>query len=180
MPVVRMQPRNNEMVLIRDVRDSAGRDDKQIWAMEQNDPKPPRIQGVDKLYADQIAEEHKVYPKVMYKLAVKYPKGPDGKPNRDAEPVLKGDRINPNYPMPYNLAIENGYQGQITGHGSDKGVNVVHPYVTCWVPIGWDPQFPVTIDEADCKKDQAKLEKEGWFDNPSKLVGLPEKPTEVD
>lgn len=180
MPVVRMQPRNNEMILVRDVRDSAGRNDKQIWEMEQNDPKPTRIQGVDKLYAEQIAAEHAVYPKVMYKVAVKWPKGSDGKPNKEAEPVLKGDRINPNYPMPYNLAIENGYQGQVTGHGSDKGINVVYPYTTCFVPIGWDSGAPVTIDESNCKKEQAKLEKEGWVDNPALLVGLPEKAVEVD
>ena len=180
MPVVRMQPRNNEMVLIRDVRDSAGRDDKQIWAMEQNDPKPPRIQGVDKLYAEQIAEEHKVYPKVMYKLAIKQKKLPDGKPDPNAEVQFKGDRINPNYPMPYALAIENGFQGQVTGHGSDKGINIVHPYVTCFVPLGWDPNYPTSIDLADCKKDEAHLLKNGWVDHVSKLQGLPEKVAEVD
>lgn len=179
MPIVRMQPRNNEMVLIREVRDSAGRTDDQVEAMEKNDPKPPKVRGTDALYARQIAEEQAIYPKVMYKLAVKYPKK-DGKPDLTAEPVLKGDRINPNYPMPYNLAIENGFQGQVTGHGSDKGVNVVHPYSTCFVPIGWDPNFPVTIDEKECKKDEADLMKAGWVDNPSKLVGLPERVTEVD
>lgn len=179
MPVVRIQPRNSEMVLVRENRDQTGRDDKQIWSMEQNNPKPPRITGVDKLYAEQIAEEWKNYPKVMYKLAVKVKKGLDGKSDLNAEPVFKGDRINPNYPMPYNLAIENGYQGQVTGHGSDKGINIVHPYVTCFVPIGWEPQFPVQIDEADCKKDQAKLEKEGWVDHPNKLA-LPERNLEDD
>ena len=179
MPVVRMQPRNSEMVLIRETRDSAGRDDKQVWAMEQNDPKPPRITGVDALYAEQIRDEQRNYPKVMYKLAVKYKKGPDGKPSPEAEPIYKGDRINPNYPMPYNLAIENGFQGQITGHGSDKGVNIVYPYQTCFVPIGWDPIFPTQIDEADCKKDEAKLAKEGWVDHPSKL-NLPERVVEVE
>lgn len=180
MPVVRMQPRNNEMILIRDVRDSAGRTDAQIVAMEANDPKPPRIGGTDKLYAEQIKEEYALYPKVLYKLAVKWPKGPDGKPNKDAEPILKGDRINPNYPMPYNLAIENGYQGQVTGHGSDKGINVVYPYVTCFVPFGWDPNFPVPIDLAECKKEQTKLEKEGWVTSPNLIEGLPEKVAEVD
>lgn len=172
MPVVRMQPRNNEMILIRDVRDSAGRDDKQIWAMEQNDPKPPRIQGVDKLYADQIAEEHKVYPKVMYKLALKK--------KESGEVLYKGDRINPNYPMPFALAIENGFQGQITGHGSDKGINIVHPYTTCFVPLGWDPNYPTSIDVADCKKDETHLTKQGWVDHPSKIEGLPERVTEAD
>jgi hypothetical protein len=179
MPVVRMQPRNNEMVLIREVRDSAGRTDAQIRAMDQNDPKPPYITGTDKLYADQIAEEQRHYPKVMYKLAVKY-KMKDGKRDEESDPIFKGDRVNPNYPMPYNLAIENGFQGQVTGHGSDKGVNIVHPYTTCFVPIGWDPQFPVPIDEADCRKDEAKLAKEGWFDNPGKLVGMPERNSEID
>jgi hypothetical protein len=179
MPVVRMQPRNNEMILIRDVRDSAGRTDAQIVAMEQNDTKPPRIGAMDKLYAEQIAAEWKVYPKVMYKLAVKHKKGPDGKPDMNSEPVYKGDKVNPNYPMPYALAVENGLHGQVTGHGSDKGVNIVHPYVTCFVPIGWDPQFPTSIDEDDCKKDEAKLAKDGWVDNLNKLQ-LPERTAEVD
>lgn len=169
MPVVRVQPKNSEMILVRENRDSTGRDDKQIWAMEQNQPKPPRITGVDKLYAEQVAEENAHYPKVMYKLAVKWPVGEGGKPDKTKEPRLHGDRINPNYPMPYNLAIENGYQGQVTGHGSDKGINIVHPYITCWVPEGWQQNFPTPIDEADCRKDQAKLEKEGWVDNPMKL-----------
>jgi hypothetical protein len=178
MPVVRMQPRNNEMVLIRETRDSAGRTDAQIRAMEQNDPKPPYITGTDKLYADQIRDEQAQYPKVMYKLEVKYKNGPDGKPDL-TNPLYKGDRINPNYPMPYALAIENGYQGQVTGHGSDKGINIVHPYKTCFVPIGWDPQFPVPIDEVDCKKDEAKLAKEGWTDHPSKL-NIPERNVELN
>lgn len=178
MPVVRMQPRNNEMVLIREVRDSAGRTDAQIRAMEQNDPKPPYITGTDKLYADQVAIEQAVYPKVMYKLSVKHKAGPDGKPDPN-EVVFKGDRVNPNYPMPYALAIENGFQGQVTGHGSDRGVNIVHPYKTCFVPIGWDPQFPVPVDEADCKKDEAKLAKDGWVDNPNKLE-IPQRVVEVE
>ena len=179
MPVVRMQPRNNEMILIRETRDSAGRDDKQVWAMEQNDPKPPRIQGVDKLYAEQVAAEQAIYPKVMYHLAIKRKVGADGKPDLAAEPIFKGDRVNPNYPMPYALAIENGFQGQVTGHGSDKGVNIVHPYKTCFIPIGWDPLFPTPIDEVDCKKDEAKLLKDGWVDNPGKL-DLPSRTVEVD
>lgn len=175
MPVVRMQPRNSEMVLIRETRDSAGRTDEQIRAMEQNDPKPPYITGTDRLYAEQIREEWSIYPKVLYHKALKEKKAPDGA----VEYILKGDRVNPNYPMPYALAIENGFQGQVTGHGSDKGVNIVHPYKTCFVPIGWDPQFPVPIDLADCKKDEAKLLKEGWVDHPSKLE-LPERTVEVD
>ena len=180
MPVVRMQPRNNEMVLVREGRDAAGRDEKQIWAMEQNAIKPPRITGVDKLYAEQVADQYKNYPKVMYKVAIKYRKGPDGKAAPDAEPIFKGDRINPNYPMPYNLAIENGFHGQVVGHGSDKGINVVYPYVTCFVPLGWNQNFPVEIDEADCKKDEAKLLKDGWVDDPNKL-NLPQRTTsEVD
>lgn len=165
MPVVRMQPRNSEMVLIREVRDTAGRTDEQIRAMEQNDPKPPYITGTDRLYADQIADEWKVYPKVMYHLAVKEKKAADG----TVEYILKGDRINPNYPMPYALAMENGFQGQITGHGSDKGVNVVHPYKTCYVPLNWDPNFPVSIDFDACRKDEANLAAKGWVDNPNKL-----------
>jgi hypothetical protein len=179
MPVVRMQPRNSEMVLIRETRDSAGRTDVQIWAMDQNDPKPPYIQGTDRLYAEQIAEENRFYPKVMYKLAVKF-KLKDGKPDPEAEPIFKGDRASPNYPMPYALAIENGFQGQITGHGTDKGINIVLPYQTCYVPIGWDANFPVQIDAAECKKDEAFLAKSGWVDHPSKLVGLPTRITEVD
>jgi hypothetical protein len=175
MPVVRMQPRNSEMVLIRETRDSAGRDDKQIWAMEQNDPKPPRITGVDQLYAEQIAEEQRNYPRVMYKMAVKEKKSPDG----SVEYIFKGDRINPNYPMPYALAIENGFQGQVTGHGSDRGVNVVHPFVTCFVPTTWNPLFPETIDEDRCKKEQAKLEKEGWVTNPM-LLNIPDRVKEVE
>lgn len=171
MPVVRMQPRNNEMVLIREVRDSAGRTDAQIRAMEQNDPKPPYITGTDRLYAEQVQVENKNYPKVMYRVAVKL--------NKAGESVYKGDRINPNYPMPYALAIENGYQGQVTGHGSDKGVNIVHPYETCYVPIGWDPNFPTPIDETDCKKDEAKLAKDGWVGNPNDMK-LPERSVEVN
>ena len=178
MPLVRMQPRNSEMIMVREVRDSAGRTDEQVVAMEMNDPKPPRVKGVDALYAEQIKDEQANYPRVMYKLAVKYKKGPDGKPDL-AEPIFHGDRINPNYPMPFALAIENGFQGQVTGHGSDKGVNIVHPYKTCFVPIGWDPQFPMKIDEVDCKKDQAKLEKDGWVDHPGKLQ-LPERVAELD
>lgn len=179
MPVVRMQPRNNEMVLIREVRDSAGRTDAQVEAMERNDPRPPKVRGTDLLYAQQISIEQANYPKVMYKLAVKYPKGADGKPNKDAEPILKGDRINPNYPMPYNLAIEAGFQGQVTGHGSDKGINIVHPFITCFVPIGWEPNFPVPIDEKECKKDENELIKEGWKHSPSELA-LPVAVAEVD
>lgn len=176
MPVVRMQPRNSEMVLIREVRDSAGRTDEQIRAMEQNDPKPPYITGTDKLYADQIREEYALYPKVMYQLAVKHKNGPDGKP---IETIFRGDRINPNYPMPYALAIENGFQGQVTGHGSDKGINVVHPYKTCFVPINWDPNFPQTIDPEQCQKEEQKLIKAGWVDHPNKLP-LPERVSEVE
>lgn len=178
MPVVRMQPRNNEMVLIRETRDSAGRTDAQIRAMEQNDPKPPYITGTDRLYAEQVAAEQALYPKVMYKLAVKH-KLKDGKIDPEAEVIYKGDRVNPNYPMPFALAIENGYQGQVTGHGSDKGVNIVYPYTTCFVPVGWDPNFPTQIDQADCKKDEAHLAKNGWVDHPSKL-NLPERVVEVD
>ena len=176
MPVVRMQPRNSEMVLIREVRDTAGRTDEQIRAMEQNDPKPPYITGTDKLYAEQIREEWTVYPKVMYHKAYKEKTLADG----TIEFVFRGDRVNPNYPMPYALAIEAGLQGQITGHGSDKGINVVYPYKTCFVPIGWDPNFPVPIDLADCKKDEAKLRKDGWVDDPNKLENLPKPVAEED
>jgi hypothetical protein len=179
MPSVVMRPKNNEMVLVREVRDSAGRTDQQVRAMEQNDPEPPHISATDRLYAEQIAMENAVWPKVMYHLAVKWPKK-DGKPDTTAEPILNGDRINPNYPMPYALALENGFQGQITGHGTDKAVNVVHPYKTCFVPIGWDPLFPMAIDEKECAAQVVKLEKEGWVDHPSKLKGLPEKAAEVD
>lgn len=175
MPIVRME-RSSEMVLIREGRDACGRTDEQAYAMERNNPKPPRLEGKDELYARQIAQECVNYPKVMFKLAVKFKKDKEGKPILD-EPIYKGDRINPNYPMPYNLAIENGYQGQVTGHGSDKGINIVHPYVTCFVPIGWNQNFPVQIDEAACKKDQLKLEKEGWVDHPNKLE-IPMRVTE--
>lgn len=175
MPVVRMVPRNSEMVIMREVRDSAGRTDEQVIAMEANDPKPPRMTGVDALYAEQIREEWAVYPKIMYHLAVKEKKLADG----NVEYIFKGDRINPNYPMPYALAVENGFYGQVTGHGSDKGVNIVHPYKTCFVPIGWDPNFPVTIDLTACKKDEAKLKKEGWVDNPNDL-NVPQRVKELD
>jgi hypothetical protein len=179
MPVVRMQPRNSEMVLVREGRDQAGRDEKQIWAMEQNEPKPPRITGVDKLYAEQVAAEYAQYPKVMYKVALKYKKGPDGKPDQNADPVPSGDRINPNYPMPYALAVENGFHGQIVGQGSDKGINVVYPYKTCFVPIDWNQNYPTTIDEAQCKKEEAKLLKDGWVDDPNKLI-LPKREMDSD
>jgi hypothetical protein len=178
MPIVRMQPRNSEMVMVREKRDSAGRNDEQIRAMEQNNPKPPYIGAVDRLYAEQISQEQAIYPKVLYKLAVKHKMGTDGKPT--GEVTLKGDRMNPNYPMPYALAIENGYQGQVTGHGSDKGVNIVYAYKTCFVPINWDPNFPLSIDEDQCRKDEAKLAKDGWVDHPNKLEGIPERIAEVD
>jgi hypothetical protein len=140
---------------------------KERVAIGGNKVMPPILSLVDEAYAEAVAETYEQYPKAFYHRALKFPKGPDGKPIPGAEPIpLKtADEVNPNYPVPFKIATELGVKGVLTG--DSQAVKEQHYYKTRLVPHGW--QVGDKIDMAACKREEAELLKAGWVDNPSKL-----------
>ena len=158
--------RTPERVLRIEKTDSMGRTKKQREDMEKNDPRPPRLgEGTLQVHAI-CADEHAQYPKAMYRLALK-----DGKP--------AGDLIYPDYPMPYDLALQLGLadMGKRIGVTRDSPGNVIlrHPWITKLIGVVRDD---LTIDIATAKAEEQKLRAEGWVDHPSKIKGLPVPPAE--
>jgi hypothetical protein len=136
---------------------------------EKNTIQYPHLNDEDRQWAEQVGEEYAVWPKAWYHLADKPVFLADGRPDPEHPVKYKADKVNPNYPMPYQVAIDNGLHGQVSGSGITHSIDIVHSYVTCFVPLGWDPNYPIEIDEAKCKREEATLLKEGWVDHPSKL-----------
>jgi hypothetical protein len=158
-----------ERVLRITKTDSMGRTKAQRDAMEANEVKPPKLgEGTQQVHAI-CAEEHSVYPKAMYRLALR-----DGKP--------AGDVANPDYPMPFDLAQQCGLTDsgfKVIGKNRDSVGNVVvrHAWITRLVGALKDD---LSIDVELAKAEEADLRKKGWVDSPSKLKGLPVPPAEQD
>jgi len=172
MPQVHYRPAAaNDRVIAVVETDSMGRSPELIDAMEKNDPKPPRIGRTHIAYAQSVAKENSMYPKVMYRLAL------------DENGTPAGDQAAPNYPMPYDLAQSNGIAekgfkriGQT--NNSPGYFDVRLPYQTIFVPIDWEPLHPKPIDLVQCERDEAALVKAGWVEN---LAAIKELPTpEID
>src|SRR5258708_22352109 len=166
MPEVRYGPRDTERVVKVVETDSMGRSPELIDAMEKNDPKPPRIGRSHKIYAETVAIENIIYPKVMYRLAL------------DENGVPAGDQAAPNYPMPYDLAQSNGVSEKgfkrIGQTASSPGYfDVRLPYQTTFVPMDWEPLHPKPIDIAKCERDEEALKKAGWVEHLSDIKELP-------
>jgi hypothetical protein len=152
----------SERVLRIQKTDSMGRTKAQQEAMAANDPKPVKLgEGTLQVHAI-CADEHKEYPKVMYRLALR--KG-----------VPAGDEISPNYPWPHDLCLQLGITDlgfRVINKTSNSPGNVVvrHPWITRLVGT---VKEDLTIDVEAAKAEEAKLRKDGWVDHPSKIKGLP-------
>jgi hypothetical protein len=165
MPHVGYKRPSNERVVAVVETDSMGRSPELIEAMEKNDPRPPRIGREHKIYADSVAKEYAVYPKVMYRLAL------------DDNGVPSGDQAMPSYPLPFDLAqstgvSEKGYKIIGKTPQSPGYFDVRYPYQTHFIPIDWDPMHPREIDLAKCKSDEEKMRKAGWVDHLSDIHEL--------
>lgn len=156
-----------ERVLRISKTDSMGRTREVREAMEKNDPRPPKLgEGTLQVHAI-CADEHKEYPKAMYRLALK-----NGKP--------AGDIANPDYPLPWDLALQLGLTEsgfKVIGKNSNSPGNVVvrFPYITRLVGVVRDD---LTVDVEAAKAEEAELRRDGWVDSPSKIKGLPTPPAE--
>jgi hypothetical protein len=158
-----------DIVLRLTKTDSMGRTPKQKADMEANDPKPLKLGEATQAVHAICAEEHKEYPKAMYRLALK-----NGKP--------AGDLASPDYPLPWDLAAQLGLTEsgfKVIGKNRDSPGNVVvrHPYITKLVGTRRDD---LTIDVEAARAEEADLRKKGWVDSPSKIKGLPTLPAEQD
>lgn len=156
-------------------KDSMGRDPQTRHAMELNDPKPPRLGEYSQALAQNFAADYANYPKALYRLSL------------DENGVPNGDLVNPSYPMPYDLAVslgiaEKGFLRINVTNNSQGHFLVRHPYVSMFVPHGWDWDHPQPIDEAECKRQEAALLAVGWVRHVSELPGLEQAPkaAEID
>ena len=77
MPQLEVVKHEDVRIRVREL-DSTGRTREQVEAMEQNSYRSPKLAEHDQAFAHLIAEEQNVYPKAMYRLAVR-----DGKPIGD-------------------------------------------------------------------------------------------------
>jgi hypothetical protein len=134
-----------------------------LVALGGNRPQPPQINQIDENYAAAVAETFSEYPRVMYHKA--YRKGPDGQ----AIPLRQADEKNPGYPIPADMAAQNGVLGITSGARDSQAIKEQFLYKTCFIPLGWDQSNPAPIDLALCKKQEADLMKSGWVRNPADL-----------
>lgn len=153
--------------------DSMGRTPDLAEQMERNDPRPPRLDKETKIYQAFVADEYKVWPKVMYRLAV------------DENGIPNGDLVNPSYPMPYDLAVSLGIEKmgftRINQTSQSQGHFLVrHPYKTMLIPKDWDWKHPVDIDIVECKRQEKALIDAGWVDHLSKIAELTKAEVVVD
>jgi hypothetical protein len=147
--------------------DSMGRTPDQVEAMEINALKPLKLNEATKAVHAICAEEHSLYPKAMYRLALK-----NGKP--------AGDIANPDYPMPFDLALQCGLADLgfkvINKSATSPGNIIVRlPWITRTVGI---VREDLTIDIEAARAEEADLRRKGWVDSPSKIKGLPTPPAE--
>jgi hypothetical protein len=171
-------------------RDSAGRDEQQQRAMDLppasgtqslypgskeqialggNKTMPPVISMVDEAYAEKVAETYAEYPKAFYHKAFKRERDAAGKivPNGEVFPLATADALNPNYPVPANIAQRNGIKGIVATSEGSPAIIGQHLYRTCLVPAGWQPGDKVNL--AACKAEEEKLIKAGWVKHPADL-----------
>jgi hypothetical protein len=151
-----------ERVLRLTKTDSMGRTPEQIEAMEQNELKPPKLSEATRAVHAICADEHREYPKALYRLALR--KG-----------VPAGDEVAPNFPMPYDLALQCGE--------ADKGFRVINKTATspgnvilryAWVTrLVGEIKDDLSVDVAAARAEEAELRKKGWVSSPSEIKGLP-------
>jgi len=144
------------MIMQVEPLDSAGRTSALQDAMAINDPKPIRMKGDNKMYAQWISNEHAVYPKVMFRLALK-----NSKPAGD--PIYSD-------PIPLDMAEYLELEGSRLGNA----FVAKHPYITRLCGVIRPDQ---TVDWDASKAQEAEMVKAGWRDSLSKIVGLPKKST---
>jgi hypothetical protein len=161
MPQLEVVKREDVRIRVKKL-DSTGRTREQAEAMEQNAFRTPKLGDNDKAFADLIAEEQNVYPKVMYRLALK-----------NGLPV--GDEISPSYPMPFDLANQVGIKTEnykLIGKTRESPGNLVlrHPYQSLSCGVIKDDQ---SIDLPASKKQEAELRTAGWVDRIEDIKGLP-------
>lgn len=180
-------------------RDSAGRDKRTADAMDLspregsrplypgskeqvalggNKPMPPVISMVDEAYAEKVAETYGEYPRAFYRKAFKRERDATGKivPNGEVFPLPTADAINPNYPVPMNIAERNHVKGIVANSEGSPAIIGQHLYKTCLVPAGWQPGDKINLKA--CREEEAALIKAGWVKNPNEL-NLP-KPTTIE
>lgn len=144
--------------------DSAGRTPEQVKAMDISNPiRPVQLGVADQGFAEMIREQQAQYPKCMYRLALR-----DGKP--------AGDVVNPNYPMPFDLAVmvgipENHFR--VIGKTKDSGgyVEVRHPYMSQSVGV---TRPDGSVDLPASQKQEKELRAKGWVDRIEDIKGLPQ------
>lgn len=171
MPGIRLEEEKKRMVLVVETRDSAGRTENQVTAMDNtpyDDPPgnahcqfPPKLRKEDVTWATEVSAENSEYPRVLYHRAITYPKGPDGKADFKAEPKFIGDVCNPNFPLIELHAELMGAKGDWVKTGDGRNLIARHPYKTRLVPASWTPEN-ITIDVEAAKAEEAKLLKAGW------------------
>jgi hypothetical protein len=159
--------RREERVLRVTKTDEMGRSPEQIEAMSLNEIKPPKLSESTRAVHAICAEEHGEFPKVMYRLALR--KG-----------VPAGDEAAPNYPMPYDLALQCGE--------ADKGFRVINKTSTSpgnvILRYAWQTRLvgkindDLSIDIEAARAEEADLRRKGWVDSPSKIKGLQTPPVE--
>ena len=151
---------------------------KEQIALGGNAPQPPVISMVDKEYAEKIAEAHSEYPRALYKKAFRRERDSAGKivPNGEVTPIATADAINPNYPVPLNIAQRQGIKGILATTEGSPAIIGQHLYRTCLVPAGWRPGDK--IDLKACQAEEKALLAKGWVKNPNEL-NLP-KPQTVE
>lgn len=158
MAQVSMRPRESELILHVEQKDSMGRTAEVRRQMERNDPRPVFIGSVHENYAQAIAAHQSSYPKAMYRLALR-----KGEPN--------GDLASPDYPVPFDLAVAMGMKGQTINQGVNKAVIIKKPYRT--ISCGVISSNGIDIDIEASRAMEKKLLAEGWVDSLAKVVGLP-------
>lgn len=166
MTQILSRPRDEQVMYVVET-DSMGRTPEQIEAMEINGVKPHRLNKRDQAYAQRVSKECATYPKVMYRLALR--KG-----------IPAGDELNPNYPMPFDLAQSLGVSDKgfkVLGKTRDSGgyLQVRHPWLTKSVVVYVNDDPFGAIDHKASAKLEEKLVADGWVYSPSELQGLPEE-----
>lgn len=151
---------------------------KEQVALGGNKPMPPVISMVDEAYAEKVAEAYAEYPRAFYRKAFKRERDAAGKivPNGEVFPLPTADAINPNYPVPLNIAQRTGIKGVLSTSEGSPAIIGQHLYKTCLVPAGWQPGDKINLKA--CREEEAALIKAGWVKNPNEL-NLP-KPTTIE
>ncbi len=111
MPFVSFRNKPEVVLHIAEL-DSAGRTEELKAAMETNDPKPVVVKGEHRQFAEHLARENAVYPKTLFKIALK-----GGKPAGDP---VRSD------PIPLDMAEYLELEGSRLGNAFIER----HPYIT--------------------------------------------------